>query len=186
MFLVTGLFDDRTSGFIDLDPLRFQYIEGSQDSSFYEKGALFPWEDDEPNNGEENCVECVLQSFAECSFLTLLLFRFRTRRNHWNDVSCDFETFALCQRSCPIQVPSEVPTTRPTLSPNLNPVITEAPTSAPTSFSDLLEEKLLIQPELFLIIFGSLLLLIVLLLILHSRMMKTKRTTDTGIYLRNP
>lgn len=95
----------------------------------------------------------------------VLFLRIRTRRNNWNDLGCDFDRFALCQRSCPAGAP------------------TEAPTSTPTSLDDIVKDELLIQPQVFLAVFFVLLFLIVVLLIVHKRLMN-KRAKEAEFFWR--
>lgn len=61
-----------------------------------------------------NNVSSKSLQFSKRAFVfTFPLFRLRTRRENWNDIGCDNNRFALCQRSCPTEAPTVAPTGSP-------------------------------------------------------------------------
>lgn len=77
-----GLEDKEDIG--GIDPLRFFFVDGNLDQSFYQDRAVFPWREDRPNdrNSNQNCI--TIKS-------GILLF---------DDDDCTLDEFFVCQSAC--------------------------------------------------------------------------------------
>lgn len=107
------------------DPINFQFLDGTEDQSFFEDRGQLPWRTDRPINnvvdgGDQRCVALSVnrdnQNFDEL----------------WNDVNCEGLRFPICEFSC-------VPTLNPTNSPSSTP--TNFPTTSPSIFVENVNEK---------------------------------------------
>lgn len=68
-----------------LDPTSFVFVDGVQNSVFYETRGTFPWNNNEPNNNVAEGQECVQ------FFRNVLL---------WDDFQCTSTKRVLCRRDC--------------------------------------------------------------------------------------
>lgn len=75
-----GLFDDDTSGLEGSDTGRFKYIDGFEDTSFFEEQGELPWRSFQPFSNQQRCV--VLQA------------------NSWSEQLCSNSRNVLCRTPC--------------------------------------------------------------------------------------